>query len=73
MLVRRPWSASGLLCAVWAAGGCRAASWLDCERWHIRMAVPDGGVGGPLGVVEQLSGRRNFDSVERVDLVSCGR
>jgi hypothetical protein len=43
--------------ALWSLG-CgrlgRAASWLESERWHIGMAVPEGGVGGLLGVVDQL-------------------
>jgi hypothetical protein len=33
---------------------CRAASWLECERWYVGMAVPEGGVGGSLGVAKQL-------------------
>jgi hypothetical protein len=32
----------------------RAASWLEHERWYVGTAVPEGGVGGLLGVVEQL-------------------
>jgi hypothetical protein len=27
---------------------------LEFERWYVGMAVPEGGVGGLLGVVEQL-------------------
>jgi hypothetical protein len=38
--------------------GCRwldrAASWLECERWYIGMVVPEGGVGGPLGIAKQV-------------------
>jgi hypothetical protein len=38
--------------------GCRwlgrAALRLEFERWYVGMAVPEGGVGGLLGVVEQL-------------------
>ena len=30
----------------------RAASWLECERWYVGMAVLEGGVGGLLGVAE---------------------
>jgi hypothetical protein len=33
--------------------GC-AALWLEFERWYVGTAVPEGGVGGQLGVVEQL-------------------
>jgi hypothetical protein len=55
MLVRRLWSASGFLCAVLDCGWlCRAASWLECERWYVGMAVPEGGIGGLLGVVEPV-------------------
>ena len=55
-------------CSLGCGWPCRAASWLECERWYVGMAVPEGGVGGPLGVVEQLSwmsGRRprSFGSV----------
>jgi hypothetical protein len=28
--------------------------WLECERWYVGTAVPEGGVGGLLGVAEQL-------------------
>jgi hypothetical protein len=47
MLVRRPWSASGVLCAAWAAG-CRVVRrrGSECERRYVGMAVPEGGVGG---------------------------
>jgi hypothetical protein len=42
----------------WSSFGCgwlwRAALWLVCERWYIGTAVPKGGVGGMLGVAEQL-------------------
>ena len=56
------------LCSLGYGWPSRAASWLECERWYVGMAVPEGGVGGPLGVVEQLSwmsGRRprSFGSV----------
>jgi hypothetical protein len=40
------------------------------------MAVLEGGVGGPLGVAEKLDvgvAAPSFNSVEGVDLMSCGR
>jgi hypothetical protein len=40
------------------------------------MAVPEGGVGGPFGVTEQVdvgAAAPSFDSVESVDLVLCGQ
>lgn len=42
MLVRRPWSASGVLCAAWAAG-CRVVRHrgFKCERRYVGMAVPE--------------------------------
>jgi hypothetical protein len=42
------------LCSSGCGWLCCAASWLECERWYVGMAVPDSGVGGPLGVAEQL-------------------
>jgi hypothetical protein len=33
---------------------CRVASWLECERWYVETVFLEGGVGGLLGVVEQL-------------------
>jgi hypothetical protein len=64
------------LCSLGCGWLSRAASWLECERWQVLMAIPKGGVGGPLGVVEQLdvgAAAPSFGSVEGVDLVSCGR
>ena len=40
------------LCSLGCGWLCRAASWLECERWYVGMAVPEGGVGGLLGVAE---------------------
>jgi hypothetical protein len=54
-VVRGLWSASSLLCVAWVAAGCvvqRGCS--SYERWYVGMAVPEGGVGGLLGVAEQL-------------------
>jgi hypothetical protein len=40
------------------AVGCgwmsRAALWLGCEQWYVKMEVPEGGFGGPLCVARQL-------------------
>ena len=40
------------LCSLGCRWLSRAASWLECERRYVGMAVPEGGVGGPLGVAE---------------------
>jgi hypothetical protein len=42
------------LCSLGCGWLSRAASGLECERCHVGMVVPDGSVGGPLGVAEQL-------------------
>jgi hypothetical protein len=31
------------LCSLGCGWPSRAASWLVCERWHVGMAVPEGG------------------------------
>jgi hypothetical protein len=64
------------LCSLGCGWLSRAAPWLECERWHVGMAVPEGGVGGPFGVTEQVdvgAAAPSFDSVESVDLVLCGQ
>jgi hypothetical protein len=40
------------LCSLDCGRLSRAALWLECERWYVGMAVPEGGVGGLLGVAE---------------------
>jgi hypothetical protein len=35
----------------------RAALWLVFERWKFGTVAPEGGVGSPLGVAEQLDVR----------------
>jgi hypothetical protein len=54
-----------------------AVSWLECERWYVGMAVPEGGVGGLRWAwwSSWMSGRRprKLGSVEEIDLVSRGR
>jgi hypothetical protein len=42
------------LCSLGCGWLSRAASWLECERWYVGMAVPEGGAGGLLGVAERL-------------------
>jgi hypothetical protein len=29
-----------------------AALWLEREQWYVGVAVSEGGVGGPMGIVE---------------------
>jgi hypothetical protein len=52
MLVQWSWFASGLPCATRVAGYW--VVWHRGERWYVGMAVPENGVGGPLGVAEYL-------------------
>jgi hypothetical protein len=40
------------LCSLGCGRLSRAALWLECERWYVGMAVPEGGVSGLLGVAE---------------------
>jgi hypothetical protein len=42
------------LCSLGSKWLSCAASWLECERWYVGMAVLEAGVGGPLGVAEQV-------------------
>jgi hypothetical protein len=77
MLVRGPWSASGLICAAWAASGCAVRRHgCECERRYVGMAVPEGGDGGLRWAWWScwMSGRqpRKLVSVEDIDLVSHG-
>jgi hypothetical protein len=49
------------LCSLGCGWLGRAALWLVFERWYVGTAVPEGGVGGLLGVVE-LGGCRSGGS-----------
>jgi hypothetical protein len=60
------------LCSLGCGWLSRAVPWLECERWRVGMAVPEGGVGSPFGVTEQVDVRAaapRFDNVESIDLV----
>jgi uncharacterized protein (DUF3820 family) len=47
----------------------------EYERWYVRMTVPEGGVGGLIGVAEQLDVRAvapKVDCAKGIDLLSSG-
>jgi hypothetical protein len=46
-----------VLCSLGYGWLRRAAPWLERERWYVGMVVPEGGVGGLLGVAELLDVR----------------